>query len=120
MSGTLIQGLIALNYPDTYVAQGWHGTLLTIGVAAFSVFFNTFLARKLPIIESCILIIHVFAFFGILVTLWVLSPRFDSETVFTEFSDGGGWGSLGGSTLVGSTYLPIWEKVSHFSCVPRV
>lgn len=103
MSGTLIQGLIALNYPDTYTPQGWHGTLLTIAVAAFSVLFNTFLARKLPIIESCILVIHVFAFFGILVTLWVLSPRLDAGTVFGEFRDGGGWGSTGASTLVGIT-----------------
>ncbi|UKZ61281.1 uncharacterized protein TrAtP1_002548 [Trichoderma atroviride] len=100
IAGTQIQGLVVLNYPD-YVPKPWHGTLITIAVAAFSVLFNTFLARKLPIIESLILVIHVFAFFGILVTLWVLSPRADAKAVFTEFSDGGGWGSLGGSALVG-------------------
>lgn len=100
IAGTQIQGLIVLNYPD-YQPQAWHGTLLTIAVAAFSVLFNTLLARKLPLIEAMVLVIHVFGFFGILVTLWVLSPRADPKAVFTEFSDGGGWGSLGGSTLVG-------------------
>lgn len=100
IAGTQIQGLIVLNYP-TYEPQAWHGTLLTIAVAAFSVLFNTVLARKLPLIEALVLIIHVFGFFGILVTLWVLSPRADAHTVFTEFSDGGNWGSKGGSTLVG-------------------
>lgn len=65
--------------------------------------FNVFLARKLPILESCILVIHVFAFFGIIVALWVLSARLDARTVFTGFSDGGGWGSLGASTLAGIT-----------------
>lgn len=100
IAGTQIQGLIVLNDLE-YVPQPWHGTLLTVAVAAFSVLFNTVFARKLPLIEALILIIHIFAFFGILVTLWVLSPRADAKAVFTEFSDGGGWGSLGGSTLVG-------------------
>lgn len=100
IAGTQIQGLVVLNCPG-YVPEAWHGTLLTVAVAAFSVLFNTLLARKLPLIEALVLIIHVFAFFGILVTLWVLSPRADAKAVFTEFSDGGGWGSLGGSTLVG-------------------
>lgn len=101
LAGTQIQGLIVLNYPDTYVYERWHGTLLTMAVAAFSIFFNTVLASKLPLIEGMVLIVHVFAFFGIIVTLWVLSPTTDPMTVFTKFSDDGGWGNLGGSTLIG-------------------
>ncbi|KAH7124297.1 amino acid/polyamine transporter I [Dactylonectria macrodidyma] len=100
IAGTQIQGLVVLNYPN-YIPEAWHGTLLSVAVAAFSVLFNTVLARKLPLIEALVLIIHIFAFFGIFVTLWVLSPRADAKAVFTEFTDGGGWGSLGGSTLVG-------------------
>ncbi|KAH7362789.1 amino acid/polyamine transporter I [Plectosphaerella cucumerina] len=108
ISGTQIQGLVVLNYPN-YVPEPWHGTLLTVAVAAFSVLFNTVLARKLPLVEALVLIIHIFGFFGILVTLWVLSPRAEASAVFTEFSDGGGWGSLGGSALVGITagILPL-------------
>ncbi|KAJ4138015.1 hypothetical protein NW754_001374 [Fusarium falciforme] len=94
IAGTQIQGLVVLNYPD-YAPEAWHGTLLTVAVAAFSVLFNTILARKLPLIEALVLVIHIFAVFGILVALWVLSPRADTKAVFTEFSDGGGWGSLG-------------------------
>ncbi|KAK7737482.1 hypothetical protein SLS53_006555 [Cytospora paraplurivora] len=108
LSGTTIQGLIVLNKPD-YVFQRWHGTLLTMAVAAFGVAFNTLLARKLPMVEGLVLIVHVFAFFGILVTLWVLSPTSTPERVFTKFNDGGGWGSLGASTLSGITggILPL-------------
>ncbi|RXG47110.1 hypothetical protein VDGE_08285 [Verticillium dahliae] len=108
LDGMDIQGLIVLNYPG-YVPQPWHGTLLTIAVAAFSVLFNTVLARKLPLIKALVLIIRIFGFFGILVTLWVLSPRAEPKAVFTEFFDGGGWGSLGGSALVGITagILPL-------------
>lgn len=103
LAGTLIQGLIALNHPDTYVPEGWHGTLLTIGVAAFAVFFNTFLARHLPTIESGLLVIHLGAFVGILATLWALSPEIADVTIFTQFYDGGGWNSFGISTLAGIT-----------------
>ncbi|KAJ9414804.1 amino acid/polyamine transporter I [Fusarium oxysporum] len=74
ITGTQIQGLIVLNNPN-YVPKPWHGTLLTIAIAAFSVLFNIYVARKLPLIEAIVLVIH--------------------------FSDGGGWNSIGGSTLVG-------------------
>lgn len=58
----------------------------------------------MPLIEAVILVIHIFAFFGILVTLWVLAPITRSaKEVFTQFNDGGGWGSLGGSALIGIT-----------------
>lgn len=102
LSGTQIQGLAILNFPN-YSPEHWHGTLITIAVAAFAVLFNTVLARKLPAIQAVVLAIHLFGFIGIIVTLWVLSPKADAASVFTEFSDGGGWGSLGGSTLIGIT-----------------
>lgn len=106
--GTQIQGLLVLNYPD-YVFEAWHGTLLTIAIAAVSVLFNIVLAKELPVVEGIVLVIHIFSWCGILVTFWVLSPMADAKTVFTTFSDGGGWGSIGGSTLVGITagLLPL-------------
>lgn len=107
ISGTQIQGMVVLNNPD-YVYERWHGTMLSMGVAAFSVFFNIFLARRLPVIEGVVLIIHICAFIGIIVTVWVLAPLSDATTIFTGFRDNG-WSSLGGSTLVGITaaILPL-------------
>ena len=87
--GTQIQGLIVLNNAS-YVYEVWHGTLLTIAVVAFAVVFNTVLAKHLPAIEGLVLVIHIFSWFGILVTLWVLAPMADAKTVFTTFSDSGG------------------------------
>ena len=89
-----------LNYPN-YVFQRWHGTLLTCAVASFSVFFNTFLAKKLPLVEGIVLIIHVFGFFAVIVTLWVLGPRGDAAQVFTTFNNFGDWNSDATSALVG-------------------
>lgn len=106
--GTQLQGLLVLNYPS-YTYESWHGTLLTICVSLFSVLFNTFLATELPVVEGIVLVIHVFAWCGIVVALWVLAPMADARAVFTTFSDNGGWGSLGGSALVGisTCILPL-------------
>ena len=100
LAGTQIEGLVILNYPD-YVPHRWHGTLLTFAVAAFSVFFNTVLVKHLPLVENMVLIVHVFGFLAVLITLWVLGPRGDASTVFTTFNDYGGWGNDGLSALVG-------------------
>lgn len=100
LAGTEIQGLIVLNHPG-YVFQRWHGTMLTIAVVVACGIFNTFLARKLPLVEGIVLGLHLAGFFAILVPLWVLGPRSPSAAVFTEFADVGGWGSVGLACLVG-------------------
>src|SRR5438045_4936659 len=56
--GTMIQGLLVLNY-ENYVFHRWHGTLLLYAIVAFSLFVNTFLARVLPKIEAMVLVIQV-------------------------------------------------------------
>jgi choline transport protein len=97
---TQIQGIIALNDAN-YVAEPWHATLIIIAVAAVAILFNTYFAKKLPLIEGIILIIHVFGFFGILIPLWALSPRQPAEAVFTEFTNAYAWPSQGVACLVG-------------------
>ncbi|KAL2809705.1 amino acid/polyamine transporter I [Aspergillus granulosus] len=100
LAGTIIQGLIVLNHVN-YVFEAWHGTLLVIAITAFSILFNTFLAKNLPMVEALILIIHVVGLFAIIIPLWVLAPRNNAKAVFTEFNNGGGWNSAGTATLVG-------------------
>lgn len=78
-------GLIALNKAD-YVYEAWHGTLLTIASATFTLLFNIFLVRKLPLIEGILVVIHIFGFFGVVVTLWVMSPTGDPKTVFVRIT----------------------------------
>jgi amino acid transporter len=100
--------LIALNKPD-YSFEAWHGTLLVFAVSAFNVVFNTFLAKKLPLIEGIVLVVHIFGFFAILVTLWVMGPKGDPYTTFTTFNDYGMWNSYGLATLSGlvAVVLPL-------------
>ncbi|KAJ4986412.1 amino acid transporter [Stagonosporopsis vannaccii] len=108
LAGSQIQGLIALNKPD-YDFKAWHGTLLVFAVSAFNIVFNTFLVRRLPLIESIVLVVHIFGFFAILVVLWVTGPISDAQTTFTTFNDFGGWNSFGWATLSGlvAVVLPL-------------
>jgi choline transport protein len=96
------EGLIALNV-DSYIIKGWHGTLFSIGITLFAIIWNTVLVRKLPLLEGVIVILHVFGFFAFIVVLWVMGPRSDAKTVWTDFQDNGNWGSIGLSCLVGMT-----------------
>ena len=75
--------------------------MLVIAITAFAIVFNTFLAKKLPMVEGLILIIHIVGLFAIVIPLWVLAPRNTAKAVFTEFSNGGGWSSTGTSVMVG-------------------
>ncbi|RMY95621.1 hypothetical protein D0864_05304 [Hortaea werneckii] len=80
-----------------------------MGVTMLSVFFNTLGARHLPLFESLILILHIVGFFAVIITLGVLAPKVlrhmdrhaPAEQVFTEFSNFGGWTSIGGACVVG-------------------
>ncbi|KAK3353305.1 amino acid permease [Lasiosphaeria hispida] len=113
--GTMIQGLMVLNMPD-YVFQNWHGTLLVIAITAFCIIFNTFLAKRLPMIEGLVLIVHVLGFFAVLVPLWVLAPRADPSVVFTEFLNLGGWETNGLSFMVG-LLGPVYTLIGADSAV---
>jgi hypothetical protein len=99
LAGTEIQGLIVLNHPD-YVFKRWHRTLFVTAVILISSLFNTVLARRLPLVEKGILILHFVEFLAIMIPLVILAPKSTSHEVFTTFHDGG-WGSTGLSCLVG-------------------
>ena len=100
VSGTILQGLLVLNYP-TYIFERWHGTLLIYAVMAISLFFNTYLARILPRAESFMLVIHVAGLLGVLIPLVCLAPHSKASEVFGDFQNFGGWSSNGLSFFVG-------------------
>jgi choline transport protein len=95
-----LQGLIALNVPS-YAIKGWHGTLFCIAITMFAIVWNTIFIRKLPLLEGVGMVLHVFGFVGFLTVLWVMAPRSDPKTVWTQFEDSSGWGSKGVAALVG-------------------
>lgn len=100
MTGTLVQGLLILNYPS-YNYQTWHGTLLFYAVLAFALFVNTYLGRLLPQMEPMMLFLHVVAFFGILIILAYIAPHQSANEVFTTFLNLGDWSTTALSFFVG-------------------
>ena len=89
-----------LNY-ENYDPQGWQGTLIVIAVAIFCLLFNVFLAKRLPFVETVLLVIYIVGFFLIVIILWALAPRASAHDVFTNFNNGGGWNNAGTAVMIG-------------------
>jgi choline transport protein len=100
LTGTIIQGLITVNNPD-YNAKNWQGTLLVFAMVLVILVANIWGAKSLPMLQNILLVIHCFGFFAVIIVLWVLAPRNSAKVVFTEFTNGGGWSSMGVSLMVG-------------------
>lgn len=100
LAASQIQSLLVINN-SAYIFERYQGTLLIIAISFFSIIFNTYLARSLPLIEGIVLFLHLAGFLAILIPLWVLAPHNTAKEVFTEFTDGGNWGSTGLSCLTG-------------------
>lgn len=83
--GVQVQGLIALTH-DSYTSQPWQGYLLVILMATIGLLFNTVGAKQLPLIESIILVFHIFGFVAVLTVLWVMAPKNGAQQVFTNLS----------------------------------
>ncbi|KAI9732398.1 MAG: hypothetical protein M1834_001606 [Cirrosporium novae-zelandiae] len=118
IGGTLVQGLLTLNDPS-YVAQRWHGTLIVIFISFVAVLFNTVLAKRLPLIEGIILVLHICGFFAIIIVLWCMAPRTSSHEVWGTFRNEGGWDTMGLAVLVGML-SPIYgfvgpDSANHMS-----
>jgi choline transport protein len=100
-AGTMIQGVVALDYPD-YEIQRWHGTLLTWAVICGCIFVNVVIPAWLPRFEVFMIVLHISGFFAILVTLLVMTPELGSNaSVWLTSLNEGGWPTQGVSYCVG-------------------
>ena len=100
LTGTLIQGLVALTVP-AYLPRSWHSTLLYWAVVFVAVFINTVVSSLLPAFEVTILVLHIVGFFAILIPLVVLGPHGNASDVFGTFLNQGGLPTQGLSFFVG-------------------
>lgn len=103
----MVQEMVKLVYPLASVDELWKTTLLLYCFCFLAVGFNIFFAQHLPLAEGIILFAHVFAFFAFLLALWIMGDHAPASDVFTKFNDGGGWGNMGLSCLVGLA-TPVW------------
>ncbi len=99
-AGTIIQGLIVLDYPE-YEGKRWHGTLLAWLVITVAVFINVVVPGLLPMFNRFIFVFHLSGFVAIMTVLWVCVPHRSADFVFTTSLNEGGWSTQGLSYCVG-------------------
>ncbi|KAE8352704.1 amino acid permease-domain-containing protein [Aspergillus coremiiformis] len=100
LTGTIIQGLITIRDPD-YESQNWQGTLFVFAMILIIYFFNVYAASWMPRIQNLLLALHVICFVVVITVLWAMAPRQSTSAVFLEFSNTGGWSSMGLALMVG-------------------
>ena len=100
LTGTIIQGLMTVNDPG-YEPKSWQGTLFVFAMVLVLLVFNVWGARTLPMVQTALLGVHILGWFVIIVTLWATSPRKSGGAVFTQFTNEGGWSTMGLSLMVG-------------------
>lgn len=106
VTGALIQSLTILSNPN-YDHQPWQGSLMAWGILVFAFIINTIARGLLPRLEALIIVVHILGAVAVIATLLVMSDHVSSETVWTEFYNGGGWSSQGLSTVIG-ILMPIY------------
>jgi choline transport protein len=113
--GTLIQASVIVMYPN-YEPKSFHGTLMVIAVTMLVWALNVWGTKSMPMFQNVMLLIHVFGFLTVIIVFWVLSPRASAEVTFTQFSNGGGWSSIGLTLMVGqlsAIYACICKYLDH-------
>jgi choline transport protein len=100
LSGTMIQGLLILNYPEVDF-KPYQGILLGYACLLVAIFINTVVSSRLPSIESCILVIHILGFFVVVIVIGYMAPHSTASEVFGTFINGGMWPTQGLSVMVG-------------------
>jgi choline transport protein len=100
-AGTILQGLIILDHPDSYDPKQWHGTLLAWLVVAVAIFINVVIPGALPKLEIGVIVFHLLGFVGIVAALWATAPIGTAHFVFATSLNEGGWSTQGLSYCVG-------------------
>ena len=98
--GSLVQTIILVNN-ENYAFPSWHGTLLAIGAMLVAYTVNVYGAKALPKWQIAVFVVHIGAYFGYLVPVWINAPKASHEQVWSTFENGGGWSSIGLAVLVG-------------------
>ncbi|KAB8256560.1 GABA permease [Aspergillus pseudonomiae] len=100
LTGTIIQGLISVKDPS-YEPENWQGTLFVFAMILVIYFFNVYAASWMPRIQNLLLALHILCFVVVITVLLAMAPRQPASVVFLEFSNTGGWSSMGLALMVG-------------------
>lgn len=88
-SAQLVMALVQLRNPD-FDIKNWYTSLISILIGTIVTAINVWGAKKLALIESVFVALHVAGFFVVLITIAVTSQKNDAKEVFLTFTDNGG------------------------------
>lgn len=86
---------------------------MVIGITIIIYLLTVWGAEAMPMFQNLMLVIHCFGFVVVVVVLLVLAPRNPASVVFTQFTNGGGWNSMGLSLMVGQISA-LYALISAF------
>lgn len=101
---TQIEAMINVTEPD-YAFSRWQYTLIMIAFTIITIFFNTWGASTLPLLETACLIGHLAGFFVVMIPLWVLCPKNSAHEVFVQFENSSGYSNVGTAYLISQVYV---------------
>jgi choline transport protein len=90
-----------LEWNPNYAFPPWQGSLFVIACILIVGLINVFGAKLIPKLQNFIFALHVIAYFCFIIPIWVNAPKATAKEVFTEFSNTGGWSSMGLAVLAG-------------------
>ncbi|RMZ87432.1 hypothetical protein DV736_g5340, partial [Chaetothyriales sp. CBS 134916] len=131
VAATLIQALVEITDVE-FTFPAWQYTLITLALLVLTIWFNTWGAGNLPMLETVSLFCHFIGFVVTIVPLWVMCPKNSAKEVFTSVINNSGYANTGLACLIGQvaviycnfgsdSIVHISEEVSDASLVvPRV
>ena len=100
LTGTLLQVVILENKP-MYLFPAWQGSMFVIACIIIVGLINVFGSKLIPKLQNFIFALHIMAYICFIVPIWVNAPKASPKKVFAEFSNTGGWSSMGLAVLAG-------------------
>ncbi|KAK4902333.1 hypothetical protein LTR27_001237 [Elasticomyces elasticus] len=98
--GSLIQTIISIN-DESYGFAAWQCTLLAFGAMLIAYCGSVYGSKALPHWQNAVFAVHIMAYFAYIIPIWVSAPTATHKQVWTEFSNEGGWSSMGLTVLIG-------------------
>lgn len=118
--GSIIQTMIIVN-DESYMAPAWQCTLLALAAVLLAYAGNVHGARILPHWQNAVFTVHVLGYFAFIIPICVKAPAATHHQVWAEFTNDGGWSSLGLAILVGQlTRISAQVGVDTVSVLTRV
>lgn len=100
IAGYLIQSLVIVRDPE-YPAPVWQGFLMVIAVVIICIVMNIWAEHLLPAIQNATMVLHVAGFIATVSVFWALGPKVDARTALLDFTDEGGWSTMGLALMIG-------------------